>query len=57
MDRYIVALTPAKALKYFMQYTDDFEKGEILDYKQVYFLGLPEEDKGLPCLPVQLGLR
>lgn len=33
-------ITPAKALKLFMNFMTDHEKGEILDYKQVYYLGL-----------------
>ena len=33
-------MTAAKALKYYMNYITDFEKGEILDFKQVYFLGI-----------------
>lgn len=42
-------LTPAKALKLFMQYLTDYEKGEILDYKQIYFLGLnAKKIKGSP---------
>lgn len=33
-------ITPAKALKHFMNHMTDYEKGEILDYKQVHFLGV-----------------
>jgi dual specificity tyrosine-phosphorylation-regulated kinase 2/3/4 len=49
-------LTPAKALKYFMSYLTDFEKGEILDYKQVYFLGFnAKKIKGSPAHPYNYG--
>jgi hypothetical protein len=42
-------LTASKALKHFMTKLSDFEKGEILDYKQVYFLGCDSEKiKGSP---------
>lgn len=42
-------MTPARALKLFMHRMTDFEKGEILDYKQVYFLGLEAKKvKGSP---------
>lgn len=33
-------ITPAKALKLFMNQLTDYEKGEILDYKQIYYLGI-----------------
>ena len=33
-------MTPARALKLFISNLTDYEKGEILDYKQVYFLGI-----------------
>lgn len=36
-------MTTAKALKLFMSTLTDYEKGEILDYKQVYFLGTKAE--------------
>eukprot|EP00742_Colponemidia_sp_Colp-10_P006299 GILJ01006751.1.p1 GENE.GILJ01006751.1~~GILJ01006751.1.p1 ORF type:complete len:598 (-),score=65.09 GILJ01006751.1:440-2233(-) len=32
-------MTPATALKLFMNQLSDYEQGEILDYQQVYFLG------------------
>lgn len=31
---------PGKALKYFMPKLTDFEKGEILDYREIHFLGM-----------------
>jgi dual specificity tyrosine-phosphorylation-regulated kinase 2/3/4 len=37
-------LTPGKALKLFMDQLTDFEKGEILDYQEIYFIG-PESKK------------
>lgn len=36
----VFPITPAKALKYFLNYITDYEKGEILDYRQIYFLGI-----------------
>ncbi len=44
-------LTAGKALKYFQNQMSDFEKGEILDYKQIYFMGLEAAKiKGSPFL-------
>lgn len=43
-------ITPAKALKFFMNELTDYEKGEILDYKNVYFLGIKADKiKGSPA--------
>lgn len=39
-------MRPGKALKLFLDRLSDFEKGEILDYKSVYFLGLEAEKIG-----------
>lgn len=36
-------LQPGKALKLFMNNLTDYEKGEILDYKSIYFLALDAE--------------
>lgn len=33
-------MKPGKALKLFLNQLVDYEKGEILDYQEVYFLGL-----------------
>jgi dual specificity tyrosine-phosphorylation-regulated kinase 2/3/4 len=33
-------LKPGAALKSFQDYLLDYEKGEILDYKEIYFLGI-----------------
>jgi len=42
-------LGPGKALKLFMGKMSDYEKGEILDYRKVYFLGLESKKiKGTP---------
>jgi len=42
-------LTAGKALKHFIQHLTEYEKGEILDYKQVYFLGpKAQKIKGSP---------
>ena len=32
-------LKPGKAIKQFMDVLTDYEKGEILDFKEVYFVG------------------
>lgn len=37
-------MTPGKALKLFMDQLTDYEKGEILDFKEIYFIG-PEAKK------------
>lgn len=36
-------MRPGKALKLFLNQLTDYEKGEILDYQEVYFLGLQAE--------------
>ena len=42
-------ITPAKALKLFINQLTDYEKGEILDYKQVFYLGIgAKKIKGSP---------
>ena len=33
-------MSAGKALKLFMSQLTDYEKGEILDYKQIYFMGI-----------------
>ncbi len=33
-------MKPSKALKLFLNQLSDYEKGEMLDYQEVYFLGL-----------------
>jgi len=33
-------MRPGKALKLFLNQFSDYEKGEILDYQEIYFLGL-----------------
>lgn len=33
-------MRPGKALKLFLNQLTDYEKGEILDYQEIYFLGL-----------------
>lgn len=33
-------MKPDRALKLFMNQLSDFERGEILDYPEIYFLGL-----------------
>jgi dual specificity tyrosine-phosphorylation-regulated kinase 2/3/4 len=45
----VYPITPAKALKLVINHLTDYEKGEILDYKQVYFLGIgAKKVKGSP---------
>lgn len=39
---------PGKAIKAFQHKLNDFEKGEILDYRKIYFVG-PEADKLKGC--------
>ena len=42
-------ITAAKAIKLFMNHLTDYEKGEILDYKQVYYIGVgAKKIKGSP---------
>ena len=42
-------MTPGKALKMHMSLLSDYEKGEILDYPQIYYLGLSATKiKGTP---------
>lgn len=42
-------MRPGKALKMFMNQLNDYERGEILDYQEVYFLGLgAQKIKGSP---------
>jgi hypothetical protein len=49
-------LGAGKALKLFMSKISDFEKGEILDYRKVYFLGLEAKKiKGSPLLNPNYG--
>ena len=49
-------ITPAKALKLFMNQLTDYEKGEILDYKQIYYLGIgASKIKGTPQQPYNFG--
>ncbi len=33
-------ISAPKAIKLFISHLTDYEKGEILDYKQVYYLGI-----------------
>jgi hypothetical protein len=33
-------MRPGKALKVFMNQLNDYERGEILEYKEIYYLGL-----------------
>lgn len=33
-------MKPSKALKLFLNQMSDYEKGEILDYQEIFFLGL-----------------
>jgi dual specificity tyrosine-phosphorylation-regulated kinase 2/3/4 len=43
-------------LKLFLNNLTDYEKGEILEYKEVYFLGLnAPKIKGSPLLPHNYG--
>lgn len=45
-----------KALKLYMQKMSDYEKGEILDFRQVYFLGLESKKvKGSPLNSINYG--
>jgi dual specificity tyrosine-phosphorylation-regulated kinase 2/3/4 len=49
-------ITPAKALKLFMTHLTDHEKGEILDHKQIYYLGIEAQKiKGSPLHPYNFG--
>ena len=36
-------MRPCKALKLFMNQLSNYERGEILDYQDIYFLGLTSE--------------
>lgn len=36
-------MRPGKALKLFLNQLTDYERGEILDYQEIYFLGLTAE--------------
>jgi dual specificity tyrosine-phosphorylation-regulated kinase 2/3/4 len=36
-------MRPGKALKLFMNQLSNYERGEILDYQDIYFLGLTSE--------------
>lgn len=49
-------LGPGKALKLYMNKFSDYEKGEILDFRQIYFLGLESKKiKGTPLNKVNYG--
>lgn len=52
----VYPLKPGQALRNFMKKLSDFEKGEILDYRKIWFLGL-EADKldGSPLKPYNYG--
>lgn len=42
-------MRPGKALKLYLNQLTDYEKGEILDYQEVYFLGFgAQKVKGSP---------
>jgi hypothetical protein len=36
-------MRPGKALKLFLNQLTDFEKGEILDYQEIYYVGLTSQ--------------
>jgi len=36
-------MRPGKALKLFLNQLSDYERGEILEYQEIYFLGLKSE--------------
>ena len=56
LDDITFPINPPKALKFFMNYLTDYEKGEILDYKYVYFIGLQAKKiKGSPLHPDNFG--
>lgn len=49
-------LKAGQALRNFMTSLSDYEKGEILDYKRIYFLGLSAQKvKGSPLKPYNYG--
>jgi hypothetical protein len=37
--------TPQNILRYYLDQLTDFEKGEILDYDMIYFIGNSKADK------------
>ena len=56
LEEAIFPLTPARAIKLFIKHLTDYEQGEILDYKQIYFLGLnAKKIKGSPQNPYNYG--
>jgi dual specificity tyrosine-phosphorylation-regulated kinase 2/3/4 len=56
-DKEIVyPLKPGQALRNFMPKLSDYEKGEILDYKQIFYLGLgAQKINGSPLKPYNYG--
>eukprot|EP00347_Sterkiella_histriomuscorum_P009533 403340844 len=56
VDEVQYPITPGKALKLFLNNLTDYEKGEILDQKEVYFLGLnAQKIHGSPLQPHNYG--
>lgn len=49
-EEIVYPISPTRAIKLFMKELTDYEMGEILDYQQVYFLGLEAQKiKGSPA--------
>jgi dual specificity tyrosine-phosphorylation-regulated kinase 2/3/4 len=55
-DELTFPLTAGKALKHFMSDMTDYEKGEILNFKEIYFIGKGSTKiKGSPLNPINYG--
>jgi hypothetical protein len=49
-------MTAGKALKFHLNDMSDYEKGEVLDYKEIYFLGKTDKKiKGSPLNSLNYG--
>jgi dual specificity tyrosine-phosphorylation-regulated kinase 2/3/4 len=47
--------TPQNILRFYIKELTDYEKGEVLDYEQVYFLGKSREAKNDPAVATRDG--
>jgi hypothetical protein len=51
-----IPMTAGKALKFHLNDMSDYEKGEVLDYKEIYFLGKTDKKiKGSPLNSLNYG--
>jgi dual specificity tyrosine-phosphorylation-regulated kinase 2/3/4 len=50
-------MKPLEAIRYYSNFLTDFEKTEILEYPEIYFIGLPTVTKvqGSPHLEFNFG--